>query len=116
MYGINSEPPKNCLDCPLCQGEYGPGNEKSYCAIKPKVKLKYRGSRPKECPIIADPLPRWQTEFIMALCENAKKQGDWIKKSDVICLLEKWADGYSYIEIPTTDAIKAIKDMEGSAE
>ena len=62
MYGINSETPKNCLDCPLCQGEYGKGNEKSYCAIKSKVKLKYRGSRPKGCPIIVDPLPQWQIE------------------------------------------------------
>lgn len=51
MYSINSKPPKNCLDCPLCQGEYGKGNEKSYCAIKPNVKLKYKGFRPKECPI-----------------------------------------------------------------
>lgn len=72
MYGINSEPPKNCLDCPLCQGEYGKGNEKSYCAINPKVKLKYRGSRPKECPIIVDPLPQWQIEFLTALIEKTK--------------------------------------------
>lgn len=40
----------------------------------------------------------------------------WIKKSDVILLLQKWADGYTYIEIPTKDAIKAIKDMEDGAE
>lgn len=51
---INVKPPKNCLYCPLCQGEYGPGNEKSYCVYKPEVKLKYKGHRPKECPIIED--------------------------------------------------------------
>lgn len=45
--------------------------------------------------------------------KKERLQGEWIKKSEVICLLEKWADGYSYIEIPTTDAIKAVKDMEG---
>lgn len=81
MYGINSEPPKNCLDCPLCQGEYGPGNEKSYCAINPKVKLKYRGSRPKECPIIVDPLPQWQIEFLTALINKVieRKESEIIK-------------------------------------
>lgn len=113
MYGINSEPPKNCLDCPLCQGEYGKGNEKSYCAINPKVKLKCRGSRPKECPIIADPLPQWQIEFLSALINKAIEQGEWIKKEDIIHLLERWSDGYSYIEIPTDNAIKAIKEFKG---
>lgn len=77
MYGINSEPPKNCLNCPLCQGEYGKGNEKSYCAIKSEVKLKYNGSRPKECPIIADPLPQWQIEFLSALIKDVRQQGEW---------------------------------------
>ena len=48
---IDMPMPKNCLICPLCQGEYGPGNEKSYCAIKPNIKLKFKGWRPKECPI-----------------------------------------------------------------
>lgn len=38
-------------------------------------------------------------------------QDEWIKKEDVIHLLERWADGYCYIEIPTDDAIKAIKEM-----
>ena len=82
MYGINSEPPKNCFYCPLCQGEYGPGNEKSYCAIKSEVKLKYKGSRPKKCPIIVDPLPQWQIEFLKTLCEKARPQGEWIIKSN----------------------------------
>ena len=45
--------------------------------------------------------------------KKERLQGELIKKSDVIRLLEQWADGYSYIEIPTTDAIKAIKDMGG---
>ena len=51
MIQINMPMPKNCYECPLCQGEYGKGNEKSYCAIKSNVKLKYKGFRPKECPI-----------------------------------------------------------------
>ena len=63
MYCINSETPKNCYFCPLCHGEYGPGNEKSYCAVKPNVKLKYRGSRPKECPIIPDLIERLKKDF-----------------------------------------------------
>lgn len=115
MYGINSEPPKNCLRCPLCQGEYGGGNEKSYCAINPKAKLKYKGYRPKECPIIVDPLPQWQMqiEFLSALIKEIKTQDGWIRKEDVIHLLERWSDGYSYIEIPTDDAIKAIKEFKG---
>ena len=72
MYGINSEPPKNCLYCPLCQGEYGPGNEKSYCVIKPKVKLKYKGYRPKECPIIK---VRLQEEITNDDIQQAIKEG-----------------------------------------
>ena len=72
MYGINSDPPKNCLYCPLCQGEYGPGNEKSYCAINPKVKLKYKGSRPKECPIIK---VRLQEEITNDDIQQAIKEG-----------------------------------------
>ena len=72
MYSINSDPPKNCFYCPLCQGEYGPGNEKSYCAIKPKVKLKYKGSRPKECPIIK---VRLQEEITNDDIQQAIKEG-----------------------------------------
>ena len=50
--GVNMQLPENCLDCPFCQGEYGPGNEKSYCAIKSGGdKLKYKGKRPSDCPI-----------------------------------------------------------------
>ena len=30
---------------------------------------------------------------------------DYISRADAIALLEKWADGYSYIETPTEDAI-----------
>lgn len=51
MITIDMETPKNCSVCPLCQGEYGPGNEKSYCAAKHVEKLKYKGGRPKDCPI-----------------------------------------------------------------
>lgn len=93
MYGINSEPPKNCLDCPLCQGEYGPGNEKSYCAIKSKIKLKYKGSRPKECPIIKVRLQEEITNddiqqaikegfangYEMAKSKYERPQGEWIE-------------------------------------
>ena len=41
---------------------------------------------------------------------------EWVRKEDIIHLLERWADGYSYIEIPTDTAIKAIKEMGGGAE
>lgn len=51
MIQIDMPMPKNCIECPLCQGEYGKGNEKSYCVINPNAKLKYRGLRPKECPM-----------------------------------------------------------------
>ena len=52
MIQININPPKNCLDCPFCKGEYGPGNEKSYCSIDANIKLNWKGNRPKGCPII----------------------------------------------------------------
>lgn len=42
-----------------------------------------------------------------------KTPSEWIRREDVIHLLERWSDGYSYIEIPTDDALKAIKEMEG---
>lgn len=42
---------------------------------------------------------------------GAEQQGEYIRKEDVIALLNKWADGYSYIEIPTEDAIKAIMEF-----
>ena len=42
---------------------------------------------------------------------NKYIKGEYIKKEDVIHLLECWSDGYCYIEIPTKDAIKAIKEM-----
>lgn len=52
MYKIDATAPKNCLDCPLCKGEYGAGNEKSYCSIKSSIQLSFKGKRPKDCPII----------------------------------------------------------------
>lgn len=42
---------------------------------------------------------------------DARPEGEWIRKEDVIAILNKWADGYCYIEIPTEDAIKAIVDF-----
>lgn len=45
-----------------------------------------------------------------------RPQGEWVRKEDIIHLLERWSDGYSYIEIPTEDAIKKIKEMGGGAE
>lgn len=42
---------------------------------------------------------------------EARPQGEYIRKEDVIALLNKWADGYSYIEIPTEDAIKEIMEF-----
>lgn len=40
----------------------------------------------------------------------------YISKEDIIHLLERWSDGYSYIEIPTDDAIKAIREFKGNKE
>ena len=51
MVQIDMELPHNCLYCPLCKGEYGSGNEKSYCSISPNIRLKFKGNRPKECKI-----------------------------------------------------------------
>lgn len=48
---IEMSAPRNCLDCSLCHGEYGSGNEKSFCAIKSDIKLKFTGKRPSDCPI-----------------------------------------------------------------
>jgi hypothetical protein len=47
---VDMQIPKSCMECPLCGGEYGPGNDKSYCKIKPYIKLTWK-NRPKECPI-----------------------------------------------------------------
>lgn len=52
-----------------------------------------------------------QTEVIDKI-----KSGEWVRKEDIIHLLECWADGYSYIEIPTDTAIKAIKEFKGDAK
>lgn len=48
--------------------------------------------------------------------EYAYNSGYEAAKADVIRLLECWADGYCYIEIPTDDAIKAIKEMKNGEE
>lgn len=48
--------------------------------------------------------------------EYAYNSGYGAAKADVIHLLERWADGYCYIEIPTDDAIKAIKEMKNGEE
>lgn len=45
-----------------------------------------------------------------------KQQDEWVRKEDVIHLLERWSDGYCYIEIPTDTAIKAIKEMGSGVE
>ena len=52
----NMEMPKNCLECRFCTGEYGAGNEKSYCLLDSDIEgncLKYKGNRPTECPILS---------------------------------------------------------------
>ena len=51
--------------------------------------------------------------YEMAKAKYARTQDEWIRKEDIIHLLESWADGYSYIEIPTETAIKEIKEMKG---
>lgn len=55
-------------------------------------------------------------ERVEKIRANARPQGEWVRKEDVIHLLERWSDGYSYIEIPTNDAINAIKEMGGGAD
>lgn len=65
-----------------------------------------------ECGNVAYcPADRFEIVF-----EEEEPQGEYIRKEDVIALLNKWADGYSYIEIPTEDAIKAIKEMKCGAK
>ena len=131
MYGINSEPPKNCFYCPLCQGEYGPGNEKSYCAIKPKVKLKYKGSRPKECPIIKVRLQEEITNddiqqaikegfangYEMAKSKYAIPQGE-CKKCDYYTFAQAFINGI--VEVMSKNGITTVEELletlKGDAE
>lgn len=47
---IDMDFPKSCLECPLCKGEYGVGNEKSYCGAKADVECKW-DKRAKNCPL-----------------------------------------------------------------
>lgn len=55
---------------------------------------------------------------VIDIIDNAPETdtSDLISKEDIIHLLEKWSDGYSYIEIPTDDAIKAIREFKGDKE
>lgn len=57
------------------------------------------------------------TAGIQALKQvDERPKDEWIRKEDVIHLLKYWSDGYSYIEIPTDTAIKAIKEFKGGTE
>lgn len=60
-----------------------------------------------------------QNNFDLGAMSEAGKhdrpEDEYIRKEDVIALLNKWADGYSYIEIPTEDAIKAIMEFNPSS-
>ncbi len=50
-------------------------------------------------------------KHILAIPPVEIPEGEWIRKEDVITILNRWADGYCYIEIPTEDAIKCIMDF-----
>lgn len=63
----------------------------------------------------------FEEAFQKTVCKNKlycpkRPKGEYVRKEDVIKLLEKWSDGYPYIEIPTEQAIKGIKYMKGDAE
>lgn len=64
-----------------------------------------------DCDNMAYP-PSERFSVVFDLSEfNKRFNTDYISKEDIIRLLKKWSDGYSYIEIPTDDAIKAIRDL-----
>lgn len=69
-----------------------------------------------DCDNIAYP-PSERFSVVFDLSEfNKRFNTDYISKEDIIRLLKKWSDGYSYIEIPTDDAIKAIREFKGDKE
>ena len=41
--------------------------------------------------------------------DNVFTRKDYIDREKVVELLNKWADGYSYIEVPTKDAIACVR-------
>ena len=61
--------PKDCGDCYFCYGEYGKGNEKSYCCVSDLCgsDLKYKGKRPVKCPL------------------KEYKKGEWIIEEEYNC-------------------------------
>lgn len=44
--------------------------------------------------------------------EKGKRMSDLISRQDAINLLEKWADGYNYIEVETEMAIKQFQHLQ----
>ena len=52
-------------------------------------------------------------EDIQEAIKAGFNEGYEMAKGKFIQLLEKWADGYCYIEILTEDAIKAVEGMGG---
>lgn len=108
-------------------------NEEAIQAIKSISQWEYWQNDTLEAFILA--IQALERPQVTVFCENADEKtidelkneleqvnnelrphGEWVRREDVIHLLEHWADGYSYIEIPTDDAIKAIKELEGDAE
>ena len=52
---VDFDIPESCGKCKFCTGEYGAGNEKSYCMLSPDLcgrDLKYGRKRPDNCPIV----------------------------------------------------------------
>lgn len=65
-------------------------------------------------------LPDFKEGYKQAIIDGktnySRPESGWIREEDIIHLLESWADGYSYIEIPTETAIKEIKELGEGAK
>ena len=98
-------------------------NEEAIQAIKSISKWEYWQNDTLEAFILA--IQALERPQVTVFCENTDEKtidelkdelkrvnnelrphGELIRKEDVIHLLEHWADGYCYIEIPTDYAIK----------
>ena len=62
------------------------------------------------CTAIQNELVITKEEFLA--CYNAwVLKGDSISRNSAVELLKKWSDGYTYIEIPTEDAINQMSSL-----
>lgn len=100
--------------------KWSDGDRISRVAINSEIEKRYCDKHcvvPSEEPYCPDICPARFLKNIVKECPAVpeRPQGEYIRKEDVIALLNKWADGYSYIEIPTEDAIKAIMEFNPSS-